>query len=214
MTSVFYYSRFAWFAGPVLLRLHGPLYGLKGFTLTELLIALVILGEIANFTIPKLLNSQQNARKATAAKEFVGTVSAAYQAYQQAGNVPDANTSLASLTPYMNYVKIVSDNSKIDGDSANGTGGFTCSNGNPCIALHSGARAYLSGYAFGGTGSTNGFVYLFDPNGTYDTTTDSCWYGLYYNGRITDHGGYTPPIVTNSGAIAADSTRVPPWMKW
>lgn len=45
-----------------------------GFTLTELLIALVILGEIATFTIPKILNSQQNAKKAAIFKETLSSL--------------------------------------------------------------------------------------------------------------------------------------------
>ena len=41
----------------------------QGFTLAELLIALTILGVIAIFTIPKVLQSQQDTRYSAAAKE-------------------------------------------------------------------------------------------------------------------------------------------------
>lgn len=51
----------------------------KGFTLAELLIALSILGVIATFTIPKVLQSQQNGKYNTMAKEAIATISQAYQ---------------------------------------------------------------------------------------------------------------------------------------
>jgi prepilin-type N-terminal cleavage/methylation domain-containing protein len=49
-----------------------------GFTLAELLIALAILGEIATFTIPKILSSQQNGTNKAKAKEAFSMVSSAY----------------------------------------------------------------------------------------------------------------------------------------
>jgi prepilin-type N-terminal cleavage/methylation domain-containing protein len=47
----------------------------SGFTLAELLIALAILGVIATFTIPKLLQSQQNQQKQAVLKETISIVS-------------------------------------------------------------------------------------------------------------------------------------------
>lgn len=49
----------------------------KGFTLAELLIALLILGEIATFTIPKILSSSQNGRKKVVLKETISVLSEA-----------------------------------------------------------------------------------------------------------------------------------------
>ncbi|MBL8031855.1 MAG: prepilin-type N-terminal cleavage/methylation domain-containing protein [Candidatus Doudnabacteria bacterium] len=46
----------------------------KGFTLAELLIALVILGVIATFTIPKVLYANQNTKYNAIAKEAMGTI--------------------------------------------------------------------------------------------------------------------------------------------
>ena len=48
--------------------------GKHGFTLSELLIALGILGVIATFTIPKILNSQANSQKTAVFKEAIATV--------------------------------------------------------------------------------------------------------------------------------------------
>lgn len=46
-----------------------------GFTLAELLVSLLILGEIATFTIPKILSSQQEQRKKAVFKETISTLS-------------------------------------------------------------------------------------------------------------------------------------------
>jgi prepilin-type N-terminal cleavage/methylation domain-containing protein len=48
-----------------------------GFTIAELLIALLILGEIATFTIPKIISSQQNAQKMAVFKETLAAISTA-----------------------------------------------------------------------------------------------------------------------------------------
>ena len=46
-----------------------------GFTLVELLIALAILGTIATFTIPKVLQTQQDGKFKSIGKEAAGFVS-------------------------------------------------------------------------------------------------------------------------------------------
>lgn len=46
----------------------------RAFTLAELLIALVILGVIATFTIPKVLTAQQNAQRAAVFREVIASL--------------------------------------------------------------------------------------------------------------------------------------------
>lgn len=57
------------------LRTPSPRRDYKGFTLAELLIALAILGVIATFTIPKILQAQQNQKKQAILKETISIVS-------------------------------------------------------------------------------------------------------------------------------------------
>ena len=52
-----------------------------GFTLAELLIALVILGIMATFTIPKVLQSQTNEKRIAISKETIALVYGAFHAY-------------------------------------------------------------------------------------------------------------------------------------
>ena len=49
----------------------------RGFTLAELLIALGILGVIATFTIPKVLQTNQNAQWQATGKEAIAMISGA-----------------------------------------------------------------------------------------------------------------------------------------
>lgn len=55
-------------------RLPTHLPSQPGFTLAELLIALAILGVIATFTIPKILQAQQNQEKHAIYKETIAAL--------------------------------------------------------------------------------------------------------------------------------------------
>ena len=62
----------------------------RGFTLAELLIALAILGVIATFAIPKVLNSQQDGKLNAIGKETAAALSEAYQVYRLNSTVTTA----------------------------------------------------------------------------------------------------------------------------
>ena len=74
------------------------------FTLAELLIALAILGVIATFTIPKILDSGSSSEFNTKAKETAGMISEALQIHKLNGQLSSSTIS-ADLTQYMNYVR-------------------------------------------------------------------------------------------------------------
>ena len=198
-----------------------------GFTLAELLIALLILGVIATFTIPKVLQSQQSNEWNSAAKEAISMISGAYQAYQS-GNTATGVTTMGDLTPYMNYVAIDT-TSDIDRNYSV-AGSAPCNGGGTehiCLRLHSGALMRLWKPAcFFSNGSLNAMVFMYDPDGKL-TSTDAFGDGkrltfyLYFNGRISDIGNITPntTTATSSACIATstsqpDPTLVPPWFSW
>jgi len=80
----------------------------KGFTLAELLVALMILGIIATFTIPKILYSSQQQKKIATFKEVISTVSdLAYMA-----NLKGDTTY---LTSNINAIKVCSSNAVTQG---------------------------------------------------------------------------------------------------
>jgi prepilin-type N-terminal cleavage/methylation domain-containing protein len=186
----------------------------SGFTLAELLIALAILGVIATFTLPKVLQSQQNNQYKTIAKEAAGMLSGSYQAYQ-VQNIATGATGSSNLTPYMNYVSIQTTGS-IDGDA--GTPTLACDVNNICLKLHNGAvfRLILSN-TFGGTQSTRNIIATVDPDGVFTGNADSLFLLLYFNGRIGTHANRRPGDLTAFGGADSDygpGSTDPPWFNW
>ena len=196
----------------------------KAFTLAELLIALVILGVIATFTIPKVLQSQQDQRYNAAAKEVAGALSGARQAIQQASGL-SANTSEDDFTPYLNYVRL--DTGVASYDWYYGRAGTqTCSTSKPCLFLHNGGLLrYLHQVSYGNTDSTDALYFFFDPDGQVSNggTTDgpgkSVVFYIYYNGMVRSYANIFPTtgyFITGTGYTADNpiSNADPPWFSW
>lgn len=77
----------------------------SGFTLAELLIALFILGVIATFSIPKVLQSQNNTKRIAVFKETIAAFSEAYYVGWLTNEVTEANVA-TYLRSHINAVKI------------------------------------------------------------------------------------------------------------
>ena len=75
-----------------------------GFTLAELLVALVILGLIAKFTLPKILSGQADAKKKAVFRESIAAMKKAFYYGVQAGEVDDGNFG-TYMMDHMNHVK-------------------------------------------------------------------------------------------------------------
>ena len=185
----------------------------SGFTLAELLIALMILGEIATFTIPKVLSAQQSQQKTAVMKETAAMVAAAYQTAVMNG-VVTSSTRLQNLTPYFNYLN--TDTSATIDDIV-GYGNQTCNGGIPCYKLHNGA-ILMDRAGFGGTGTTNVMIMHLDPDGNYSgsNTGDgkSVMLILYYNGRITSRGQIPTGITSSLGTWGTELNGDPTWATW
>lgn len=186
-----------------------------GFTIAELLIALLIIAEIATFTIPKVLVSQQNSQYKAATKEAIAAVSGAYQQLQYSGNLT-TNTTGGALSPYLNYVALDT-STVIDNTPTQST--VTCSSSYKCLRLHNGGMLMFDTSSFGGSATTNAIWMYFDPDArvTTGTTSDpgkSVQLWLYYTGRISDLGSITPGSTNSYGAHNPAPTRTPTWFSW
>jgi len=176
----------------------------RGFTLTELLIVLMLLGVISTFTIPKVLQSSSNAANMSIYREAQATLAEALQVVQSRGSLT-AGLSPAGLTQYINFVRPVS-SGFID------CWGYDCDCGDPqagCIQLHNGAVLVMnSTYSFGGLTQNNYVTFFIDPDGKLSSPRNGYGIDLYANGRVTIPEARTPSSVTfESGAPAA-------WSNW
>jgi prepilin-type N-terminal cleavage/methylation domain-containing protein len=175
-----------------------------GFTLAELLIALAILGEIATFTLPKIINSQQNKSYNAKAKEAAATLTQALQ-YYRVYNSFASNTGIGDLTQYMNYVSYDSSGTLID-ERYTGTTVACNVSGGRCIRLHNGAAIqFWPGDRFGSCTSLHAVGFRVDPDGVVtDGTTNGPGKAvelfIYCDGKVRDRANVEPgTILTNGG---------------
>ncbi len=84
----------------------------SGFSLAELLISLLILGEIATFTIPKIISAQQAQQSKSVAKAAVGLMAGALQKGIAEGSLNDSssgNDIRQYFSSNINSVKVCGD---------------------------------------------------------------------------------------------------------
>ena len=187
----------------------------SGFTLAEILIALGLLGVIAAFTIPKVLQSTGSSRSAAVFKETAAAVAGAFSTYTLNNTLAAANHfgtfTTNATTGSLNFVR---ESIATDVMTA-GTGGTAaCSATNPCIVTHMGSWIqYSPANTFGGTAATNGVQFAIDPDGAGSTAPVQMY--LYANGRITTVGSGATVPTSGAGytgvANSADPAYVNNW---
>jgi type II secretory pathway pseudopilin PulG len=110
------------------------------FTLAELLIAVAILGEIATFTIPKIISSQQNGQRKMVFKETLATISALSAAAGRDGGLTDTTSEKAFFRNNLNYVKLCDTDVYTQGCWAEAAGGnadgYVLPNGASIISIN------------------------------------------------------------------------------
>ena len=164
----------------------------KGFTLAELLIALALIGVIAVFTVPKVLNAQGNKEYIAKAKSAAASLAAAYSNYRLDYGTNN-NITGTHIGAYLNYVKIQTSNEEID-DHFSASNTKDCDSNDYCYVLPSGGVIRTATTeSFGDVNSTTSAIrFYFDPDGK--VTTDgsagspgkSVRFHLYVNGNVLD----------------------------
>ena len=184
------------------------------FTLAELLIALTILGIIASFTVPKVLQSQQNTQYKSYGKEAIAMVTQAFTIYQSS-NPLTVNTQPANLTPYMNYIRV--DSTSLVDNSINAAS-YNCAGVNKlCLQLHNGAMLFMSTVnTFGVADSSHYIFFWLDPDGQADVPGQTLVIQLFFDGRVNTSGSKLATddtyISGSPAGYGADSD--PSWFSW
>lgn len=184
----------------------------QGFTLAELLIALAILGVIATFTIPKVLDASTNSKLTAVAKEAASMISGSYQSYK-ANATPQAATTAGVLTAYWNYTRVETVDTSV-GYPAWEDGLDSCAAAaTPCYEIHNGAYVqFNTTNTFGGTNATNALFYNVDPDGDKNGA-GVVSFVLYYNGRLSTGHNLDPSFATGGTPITSYDPD-PVWMTW
>lgn len=199
----------------------------KGFTLAELLVALVILGLLAMFTIPKILSSSRNNEYKYRVQVAASMISGAYVRYL-ADNTVTGSLRPGDLTPYMNYLSYINDSSVSIDNHYGYTGSFACNSGTtPCVKLQNGAVIrFYNGENLGQVAPNYAIIFQVDPDGTNAGSATTNGPGkqieLYLyptNGRVVDRGSITNKTYCGAGASCAagrapDSSLIAPWFSW
>jgi len=187
-----------------------------GFTLAELLIALMILGEIATFTIPKILTTQQSQRFNAIVKEDLASLAAAHQLLYASGQLNSGLTS-GAFSQYLNYVSI--DTSSSIDDAYGYAGSQTCTASQPCAKLANGSIIMFPNCTFGGTGANSNVVETFiDPDGRVTNgggaTTDgkAVRAFVYYSGRTVSWSGVASGTASSCYGWGAGTD--PPYLQY
>lgn len=109
---------------------------LNGFTLAEVLISMLILAEIATFTIPKILYASQQQQRIAVFKETLAALSASVNQYCMSSNFGSNPNPFTYTTGVINSVKQCPSNSSTEGCTTNAAGGDFSE---PGFTLHNGA---------------------------------------------------------------------------
>lgn len=135
----------------------------NGFSLAELLLALLILGQIATFTIPKVLTAQQNAQREAVFKETYATLAELlYRGYQQ-GHIYESGGKL-----YAGWMLGQVNSLKMCDSSGTGQGCWNISDSflthSSCAAFRMHSGAVVASCAFDSNGNVSQHIAI-DWNG-------------------------------------------------
>lgn len=176
---------------------------------------MAILGVIATFTIPKVLQARQNDRYNAIAKEAAAMLSEAYQSYRHEKPVL-ATTAINDLTPYINYVRVETARTV---DSLPSLGTVDCSV-EKCLLLHNGAVLNYYSNSFNGTTDLSAIHMRIDPDGKVTNGTGnagmSVAFWIYTNGRLTTRGEILNNTINSAPSCPCTPNEIydPDWFSW
>ncbi|MEM0951106.1 MAG: prepilin-type N-terminal cleavage/methylation domain-containing protein [Cyanobacteria bacterium P01_H01_bin.74] len=187
----------------------------QGFSLTELLIVLGLLGLFGALTVPTLFFTRTSNDQSAQANSVIKSLSFAYLTAKTNGLV-DENFRAVDLMPQLNYVNVDTGGvTQMEGYQFTDSE-LTCSSTRPCLTLHDGSRLMLESYSFNGTANNNAIQVLYDVDATYsgssvDGPSKTVGFFIYYDGRISTRDNCDNPTCTSAGCSSPVSDSDPVW---
>jgi prepilin-type N-terminal cleavage/methylation domain-containing protein len=201
----------------------------KAFTLPELLIALAILGLIAAFTVPQVLDKINSKQALTMANDAKLLISSAFADYEFANATIPTSFKLDDLATYFPYAKNLSaggENISIDcpplgtsftmgcSGSAPRTASLTAASANYTIyRLKNGAVVvFPKTWTINGSTALHALPFVVDYDGKQTTKSDSVEYWLYANGNVLTQQTLTASTVNSSGTYNPVASADPTYL--
>lgn len=161
-------------------------YAISGFTLSELLVAIAVLGIVAIFAIPKLIQGSMDSKRVTTFKETISIVERILYEGKLSGELVDNGNVREYFLSRINAAKTCWNNSYTEGCWPQNTPAQIVQAGEPGVVLAGGAA--ITGFNSYGPPS--------EP--------DSCFWGG--NNLVIDWNGPEPPNI-----IGDDQMRLVIW---
>lgn len=197
----------------------------KGYTLTEALITITILGVLSTLLLSSLLRSDPSTDTwRVEGKSAAGLIMNAYAAFEM-DNAPTTATTWLNILPYINFQRNFYGSADVTIDAppnttavtAFGCSGTTCvvsSSGNAtALRLKNGAVVVLPRtLTFNGTGTLNALPFLVDPDGKVTGTRHSAEFWLYADGSIRSVRTLKTNTSNSGGMFSAAVNGDPAWL--
>ncbi|MFM7390383.1 MAG: type II secretion system protein, partial [Vampirovibrionales bacterium] len=196
----------------------------QGFTLSELLVSLAVLGLIAAFAVPKVLNAVGNSSTLAIAKETVSTITTAYDGVKADSTVASVPSSTQAwrLINKLNYVRTATartgTNTLTQGDLGTTACAIPTANSGtatPCqILMHNGAVLGIdlidsfndnSGAVGPSAGNRGKMMFTVDPDGAGDM--EPAVFALGFDGRLM--AGSNAVSIASSGVYGYGTPQSP-----
>jgi prepilin-type N-terminal cleavage/methylation domain-containing protein len=202
-----------------------PCGTIRGVTLTELMVALSLLGLIMVLVLPQVINSANSSHLNSMARDSMTVVSGAFADFE-GDQAPASNTTLLDLYPYLSYSKNFHGQSDVTIDPPpQGTGvtAFNCSS-TVCsvtsasttadaVQLKSGAVVvFPRSLSFSATNGNYALPFLVDPDGKATGNKDSVEFWLYVDGTIKSLATMTSSTINSAGTFNPTTNGDPTYL--